>query len=495
MTNPTDVSARATTEERAVPQVPVLRAGVPYASLDLVDVRGHRDGALLARVGQANPGILRRDLRKVRERAQALRRIPIERLFAICAEAAEHFVSGTLPLGGEDGATQSPVEYVRSLSSTSGLPHALVHKNVHKIAGVLTDMPKIVRGLMRGMDPAVLDTWFGEHDGVSVLYGPDTDALGVVLPSNSPAVNSLWLPAFAMKVPVVLKPGREEPWTPMRLIQALLRAGAPREAFGFYPTSHEGSAAILEACGRSLLFGDEKVAKSWAHDRRIEVHGPGRSKILIGEDEIENWRDHLPVLVDSVVENGGRSCINASSIFVPRHADAIATALAEEFARIQPTPPEAEDARLSAFANPAFADAIDAAVEAGLRTPGVVDVTASRRGGPRSVVVDGSRYLLPTVVRCDSIEHPLARTEFLFPFVSVLEMPQQTMVDALGPTLVLTAITRDHGLIDDLVTRRRIDRLNLGPARTSRVEWDQPHEGNLFEFLYSRRAIQRASGW
>jgi hypothetical protein len=28
---------------------------------------------------------------------------------------------------------------------------------------------------------------------------------------------------------------------------------------------------------------------------------------------------------------------------------------------------------------------------------------------------------------------------------------------------------------------------------TCQVQWEQPHEGNLFEFLYHRRAIQRAS--
>ena len=35
-------------------------------------------------------------------------------------------------------------------------------------------------------------------------------------------------------------------------------------------------------------------------------------------------------------------------------------------------------------------------------------------------------------------------------------------------------------------------RLNLGRLPTAHVEWNQPHEGNLFEFLYHRRAIQYA---
>ena len=36
-----------------------------------------------------------------------------------------------------------------------------------------------------------------------------------------------------------------------------------------------------------------------------------------------------------------------------------------------------------------------------------------------------------------------------------------------------------------------IDRLNFGPLSTTQIGWDQPHEGNLFEHLYARRAIQR----
>jgi hypothetical protein len=27
---------------------------------------------------------------------------------------------------------------------------------------------------------------------------------------------------------------------------------------------------------------------------------------------------------------------------------------------------------------------------------------------------------------------------------------------------------------------------------TTRVSWDQPHEGNLFDFLYRRRALELA---
>ncbi len=34
-----------------------------------------------------------------------------------------------------------------------------------------------------------------------------------------------------------------------------------------------------------------------------------------------------------------------------------------------------------------------------------------------------------------------------------------------------------------MVPLPEIERLNLGPVSTMKVSWDQPHEGNLFEFL------------
>jgi hypothetical protein len=35
--------------------------------------------------------------------------------------------------------------------------------------------------------------------------------------------------------------------------------------------------------------------------------------------------------------------------------------------------------------------------------------------------------------------------------------------------------------------------LNLGPVPTIRLNWLQPHEGNIVDFLYRPRALQSAS--
>lgn len=478
----------------SAPHIPVLRAGVEYTSLDQTEISGIGSDEILARISQCNAGMIKRDLRRQDAAAKKLRELSSSQLLEICKKAGQLFLHGELPLNSE-GDTQTAEQYIATLSQTSGLPHVLVRRNMQKIFTVFDGMADILNGLMRGMSPSVVETGFGEHGGIPVHYSPTTNALGVVLPSNSPGVNSIWMPALALGIPVVLKPGREEPWTPLRIMRAFIAAGCPAEAFSFYPTDHEGSAVILERCGRTLLFGDVTVTDAYAHDLRVQIHGPGRSKVLIGADEIDNWRDHLPVLLDSVAANGGRSCINASSILVPSHGDEIAAALAQELAGHKPRDPADDAATLSAFANRKFAEFIDAKIEADVQAGGAQDVTAKHRGAPRAQELAGAPYLLPTIVRCDSIEHPLAKTEFLFPFASVVEVPQDQLVAAMGPSLVVTAITRDNQLIDALTRSHDVDRLNLGPVATSHVEWDQPHEGNLFEFLYERRAIQRAKAW
>jgi acyl-CoA reductase-like NAD-dependent aldehyde dehydrogenase len=291
----------------------------------------------------------------------------------------------------------------------------------------------------------------------------------------------------------MIKPGRDEPWTPARLIQSFIAAGCPAEAFGFYPTDHEGAAAILNACGRALLFGDKTTTEQYARNPAIEIHGPGYSKIVIGEDEIDRWEEYVDLMAASISENGGRSCINASAIVVPRHAAQIAEALGARLGPVAPAAPEDEKAVLSAFANPKMADSINAAIDDGLRTPGAADVTAPFRAGPRKAVVEGGTYLRPTVVLCDSFEHPLANREFLFPYASVIEVPQTEILNQIGPSLVVTALTRERGFQQSLLDSALIQRLNIGPVPTTRISWDQPHEGNMFEFLYRRRSIEIAT--
>jgi len=118
------------------------------------------------------------------------------------------------------------------------------------------------------------------------------------------------------------------------------------------------------------------------------------------------------------------------------------------------------------------------------------DVTAAYRTGARLAIREGCSYLLPTIVHCDSPDHALANREFLFPYASVVPVSQEEIPRALGPSLVVTAITHDRKLIARLLASPHVGRLNLGGIPTCKISWEQPHEGNLFDHLYARRAFQ-----
>ena len=55
-----------------------------------------------------------------------------------------------------------------------------------------------------------------------------------------------------------------------------------------------------------------------------------------------------------------------------------------------------------------------------------------------------------------------------------------------------SAITEDPKFRRQLVDATNIDRLNIGPIPTIQLDWLQPHEGNIIEFLFRHRAFQAA---
>ena len=110
-------------------------------------------------------------------------------------------------------------------SATTGLPYALCRQNMQKIEAAMRNMAAILDGLTGGLDLAVLDAGYGQRDGHTVSFAPRARRFGAVLPANSPGVHALWLPALALKMPLALKPGQREPWTPLRILEAMRRAG------------------------------------------------------------------------------------------------------------------------------------------------------------------------------------------------------------------------------------------------------------------------------
>ena len=469
---------------------PVLRWGRPYKSLEVATVVHFVTGEPVAEVSQANPGLIARDMRKGARAREVLRGVPTAELLGMVKKAAELFSSAELPLGE---GSQTVDEFVRQQSATTGLPEHMCRMNMEKLRYVLDRLDKILLSLTRGLDPTILSRGYGEEDGVMRSYQATTPVLGMVLPSNSPGVHSLWLPIIPLQIGLVLKPGPQEPWTPWRMTQAFFEAGVPREAISVYPGLGEVGAAVLNHCPRSLIFGGTATVEQYAGNPSVQVHGPGFSKILLGDDVVDDWEQYLDLMVASVLVNSGRGCINCSGIWASRHTTEIATALAERLGAVRPLPPEDPEAALAAFTVPGQAKAISADIDELVAESGVEEVTVKFHAGGRLVEQKYCDYLCPTVLHCDSPDAAAAKREYMFPFVTVVQCPQERMLKSIGSTLVATAITKDAAFQRALVDAHHIDRLNLGPVPTIKLDWLQPHEGNIVDFLFRPRAFQMVS--
>ena len=469
--------------------LPILRWGQPYTSMDVDEVVHFLTGAPIARVSRANGAMIQRDMRKAQAARDALRQIPIDDLIARVARAGELYTDANLPMG--DGP-QSPDDFVRAQSASTGLPERLCRANMKKNKFVLSEMRRILASLTRGLDLEVLSKGHGEERGVPISYQAQSPVLGLVLPSNSPGVHTLWLPIIPMQIGLVLKPGPQEPWTPYRMAEAFFQAGIPREAISVYPGEGDVGAAVLESCGRSLIFGGTATVDRYRGNPRVQAHGPGFSKILFGDDQVDNWEKNDDLMVDSVFANSGRGCINCSGIWASRHTREIADALAQRLAQVEALPPDHPDASLAAFTVPGVADAVSQAIDADLKAPGVTDMTALYRSGPRVVKAGRADYLLPTVVHASSPDAAIAQKEYMFPFVTVVQCPESALLESIGPTLVCTAITDTPELRRKLLDAVHIDRLNFGAVPTIQLNWLQPHEGNIVDFLFRARAFQAA---
>ncbi|HEV3436959.1 MAG TPA: aldehyde dehydrogenase family protein [Gemmata sp.] len=466
--------------------IPVRRWGEPYESLETDKVVHFISGEVLAEVGRANAAMVERDMRFAQRARDVLREIPIAELLKMMKKAGELYAKADLPLG--DG-TQTPDQFARMQSATTGLPEHMCKFNMEKNNFVLGNMDKILDSLTRGLDLNILSRGFGvEARGVPVSYQCQSPVLGMVLPSNSPGVHTLWLPIIPMQVGLVLKPGPQEPWTPYRMFNAFVQAGVPKQAMSIYPGLGDIGAAVLKECPRSLIFGGTATVEQYKGNPRVQAHGPGFSKILLGDDKVDQWEKYVDIMADSVYVNSGRGCINCSGIWASRHTEKIAEAIAAKIGPIQPLPPEDPNSGIAAFTVPNQADGVNNDIEAALKESGVTDMTA--KYGNRLVKKERCDYLRPTVIHCDSPDAAMAKKEYMFPFCTVVKCPQDKMLAKIGPTLVCSAVTEDKTFQRALIDATHIDRLNLGPMPTIKLNWLQPHEGSIVDFLFRARAFQ-----
>ena len=118
---------------------------------------------------------------------------------------------------------------------------------------------------------------------------------------------------------LVLKPGSQEPWTPYRMFSAFVEAGIPARGVRAVSRRTRRGRRRPFRLPASHDFRRRGDRQQYHGNPRVQVHGPGFSKILLGDDVVDEWEQYLDLMVESIYANGGRSCINSSGVWASRH--------------------------------------------------------------------------------------------------------------------------------------------------------------------------------
>ena len=147
-------------------EIPVIRWGQPYESMEKDKIVHFETGEALATVNNANAGLIKMDMRKQGKARDILRQFTVEQLCEMSAKAADLYQFETLPLGN---GTQNPAEFCRMQSATTGLPEHMCAGNMKKNAYVLRNMRHTLEALTRGLPLEILTKGYGmESRGVMV---------------------------------------------------------------------------------------------------------------------------------------------------------------------------------------------------------------------------------------------------------------------------------------------------------------------------------------
>src|SRR5436853_7351193 len=77
-----------------------------------------------------------------------------------------------------------------------------------------------------------------------------------------------------------------------------------------------------------------ETVKRYEGNPCVQVHGPGFSKVLLGDDVVDDWQKYIDLIAEGVFVNSGRRCINTSGVWASRHTKEFAAALAERLVPI-----------------------------------------------------------------------------------------------------------------------------------------------------------------
>lgn len=261
-------------------------------------------------------------------------------------------------------------------------------------------------------------------------------------------------PALAMGNCTVLKPAEEAPLTALKIGELALEAGLPPGALNVVPGYGESAGAALTAHPgiRHISFtGSVEVGRIISHaaaDRLIPVTmelGGKSPNILFADAELDRA---LPVIVNSILQNGGQTCSAGSRLLVAESVHAEVTdRLAELFGAVS-LGPALDDPDLGPLISGPQRDRVTSYVSAADRGGRIVCGGTPLNGGR----LGHGYFFQPTLVDEVAPDSPIFGQEVFGPVLAVTPF---TDIDEA----VTLANGTDYGLVAGVWTT------NIGTAQ------------------------------
>lgn len=397
-------------------------------------------------------------------------RLSAHALNACLEEAADIFE--TKSVGG-----LLPSEFTRLVGQVGGLPEAVIGRSVQEIAHALRQASETAQlGIPRG---AAIDPEEEQCRGGTGRSRRRGDVVSVIAPGNGPGPHALWPQAVALGYRVVIRPSEREPFTAQRLVSSMQAAGL-QDYVVLAPCTHQSVPALIRESDLSIVYGSDATVERYRNSPNVLVQGPGRSKVVITADQVSDAA--ISLAFDSVAALGGAACVCASAILVEGDHVAFARSLAD-YAEHRFRDPEYQ-----ASAVPR----LSAGTAKWLRQRVEDDTTLIRRPSVDELAEGGFRSA--ALVRCvETAYHPLVQQELPVAAVTVAPFDRAKDMSAIAPALVLTLLTSDVPLIEQVEQLPDIRNLYVGPTPTTWMRPQVPHDGFLAEFLMTTTGYRRVT--
>ena len=369
----------------------------------------------------------------------------------------------------------NPDDYVNQVVSVTGLPERVVKKALQKIGDATSHA---FRDSSLGIAKGVPDVYSDQvkQSGCAQVVRKG-EVLAVVAPGNGTGVHALWPQAIALGYRVVIRPSEREPWTAQRLVQALTESGLA-DYVVMLPTAHDGVEELIEAADLSIVYGGEETVIRYENRSDVLVQGPGRSKMVIGNDYPQ--QDAFDLVFESVLGLGGAACVCTSSVFIEGDSAAFARAFLDyAYDRLQdPQERERYLPQLSSHRYCWWLQQVEQYQDSVLSKPEVFPLKS------------GTRQVMPLIMQADSADQPIVQLELPVASVSFVPFQDQACLSFLAPALVVSVVTTKTALIQSISEIPNIRNLYIGQVPTVWMQSHVPHDGYIAEFLTRSRGYR-----